>query len=151
MCLADVSGQQVFNTDWKIANPHAGGVVHRRRNRRSNASQPNLSNASGSILAHDRIGDVKEVNVDLWRIGDSWNNIIREVVVDRMSVARVVDRLFKQSHSDSHHNCASDLVGRRPFVDNAAAIDDADNSAYAELGDSWIPFNLDELGSKGVH
>src|SRR5947199_271113 len=58
--------------------------------------------------------------------------------------------LFCATHADSHDDRTCDLVSRCSLVDDATAIDDADDTANAQLCDAWIPFDLDKLRAEGV-
>src|SRR5215469_677905 len=145
-----VRGEKVLNSDWQLAYSNASSVVYSCGDSRRNSSQADLPNTARSVLAHNRIRYVKKVDVYLGCVRDRRNDVIRKIVVDGMPVTRIVDRLFKQTHSDSHHNRARDLVRRRALVDDAPSIDDADDPAHAQLCNSRIPFDLGELCSKGV-
>src|SRR5437016_4742363 len=125
--------KQVFNANGEAADTHTGGVVDRRSDGWCDTSQADLADTAGTVLSHDGIGNVEEVNIDVRRVSDRWNDVVGEVVVDGMTVTRVVGGLLEQPHADSHYDRSGHLIGRSDLVDNAAAINDTDDATDAQL------------------
>ena len=90
-----MGSQQIFDAHRKLADPHAGSVVDSCGDRRCNACQANLSDPPCSVLVQQEIRDVEKVNVYLRRVGNSWDNVVGEVVVDGWG-AEIVDSLTPQ-------------------------------------------------------
>src|SRR6202011_2125864 len=126
-------------------------VIDRCGNRRSDAGHANLADTAGSVFAHQRVGNIQEGYVDLRQVRAGGHDVVGEVVVDRVAVARVVDGIFEHTHAHAHVYAACDLVGRHLLIDDSATVDDGDDAAYAQPGDSRVPLDLSELGPEGVH
>jgi len=115
------------------------------------SGQTDLSEAAGAVGAHEGVGDVEEVDIDVGSVGDGGDDVVGEVGVDGSAVAGVVDGLLEEGHADSHDGGTGALVGGGAAVDDAASVDDGDDAADAEVGDAWVPLDFGELDAEGVH
>src|ERR1700676_490828 len=73
---------------------------------RGDTGEADLADVACAVLAHQRVGNVEEVDVDCGQIRAGGDDVIREVVVDGVAVARVVDGLFEEPHADTHDDRA---------------------------------------------
>ena len=55
------------------------------------------------------------------------------------AVLRIIRGVFEQSHADTHHDRALDLVAACQWVENPSRIDDAHHPADSQAGDLRLP------------
>ena len=77
--------------------------------------------------------------------------IIGKIVVQRLGIARIVDRLLKHPHANAHHYRTQHLIACRFLADDSPRIHHGQRSPHAQPRNPRIPANLDELRSKAVH
>ena len=93
---------------------------------------------------------VEEGDVDRGDVGVGGDDVVGEVVVDGRAEAWVVLGLFEERHADAHDDGAFDLVARGLGVEDAAGVDDGDDTRDAEPRDLGLPGDLGELNAEGV-
>ena len=71
-------------------------------------------------------------------------------VVDRVGVARVVDRLLEQPHADAHYHRAENLVARGLHVDHAPAVHHRKPAGHAQANDLGVVADFAKVRAEGM-
>ena len=132
---SDCGGDEVFDADGQIAHSNSGRMVDGGRDGWGHSSETDLADATGTVLSDHGVRDVEESHVDFWMVSRGGNDVIREVVINRVTVARIVGGGFEQAHTDAHDDGSCHLVSCGLSVNDAASVDDTDDAADAEMAD----------------
>src|ERR1700761_3697543 len=137
--MSRLSSQQLVQGDGQVADTGTGGVVDGVGHGRADAGDADLPDAAG---AHGcvRVGDVGPHNVDLRHVHVDGHVVVGQARVHDPPGALVEQRLLHEGQAQAHDDAAAELAGCRLGVEDAAAVERAEEPADPDLpGDRLDP------------
>src|SRR6266436_3243406 len=126
-------------------------MVNRGRDRGRYTSEPDLADPARTELIDLFVRIVEEVHVDRRRVRIYGHYVVGQVAVDGRATLRVVSCVLKESHTNSHHDCALNLITSGERIQDPTSIHHRYNPAHAQTSDLWLPGDLGKVTAERVH
>src|SRR5262245_47186119 len=140
--------QQLFNSDRKMPDSHAGCVIDGVRNGWSNPGDRDFTQSPGANGTDVEVFDIEKEDVDVRDVRIDRKQIVCKAVRDDRAASLVVHGLLHQSHADALDDPAVRLAARGFGIDDAANIESADDVDHLNRSEVRIDANLDEMRTK---
>src|SRR5260370_16898982 len=92
-------------------------MMHCFGERSGNSGETNFADAASTQFVDLRVRIIEEMYVNGGRVGVHRHQVVGQAAIDGSAVLRVVGRVLEESHANTHHDCALDLVpaGQRVY------------------------------------
>ena len=136
--------QKLVERNRIVAHAHAGSVVDRVGNGRTDPANTKLADALGFHRRRSRIDLIKEDHLLVRDIRVYWHFVAGEIMIDKKTEALVDHQFLHQRRADAHRHRPDHLAARRLRIENAAGGAYREHPAHPYLGGGGIDANLDE-------